>query len=184
MEKIPGWIKLRYMERRIPLHYAASIGYLDGVRCLLLKSASCAIESDIHGFFPLHLASDGGHVEVVQELLKIEYCLDPRELLDDDGRNFLHLAVASGKLSVVSYILKAADNELKEMINDKDNEGNTPLHLATLHCHPKIVHALTWDKRVKLELVNEDNETALDLCMQWSPEKTSLRQASTLLCFS
>ena len=127
------------MERRIPLHYAASIGYLDGVRCLLSKCASCAIERDIYGFFPLHLASDGGHVEVVKKLLKIEYCLDPRELLDNGGRNFLHLAVASGKFRVVKYILKVGDSELEEIINDQDDNGNTPLHLATLHFHPKVV---------------------------------------------
>ncbi|XP_057446081.1 protein ACCELERATED CELL DEATH 6-like isoform X1 [Lotus japonicus] len=149
-------------EERIPLHYAASIGYLKGVQDLLDKCASCVMERDIHGYLPIHLAAYAGHVTIVQELLKSKYCPDPREIVHKDGRNILHLAAQSGKFNVVKYIMQASDNGLQKMINEQDYNGNTPLHLATLCCHPRIVHSLTWDKRVNPCVVNKDGQTALD----------------------
>ena len=176
LTKIPAWIHLRDKKGKIALHYAASVGYLNGAQYLLGKCASCATERDNDGLFPLHCASSGGHVEVVEVLINKQYCVDPREILDRRGRNFLHVAVESGKLNVVRHVLEVADNEV--MINQQDFCGNTPLHLASSSRHPKIVHALTGDKRVKLNLVNTENQTTLDVCMQWSPINQSFRQAS------
>ncbi|XP_027348460.1 protein ACCELERATED CELL DEATH 6-like [Abrus precatorius] len=146
LNKMPNWIHPRDTEGRTALHYAASVGYEKGVD---------------YGFFPLHLASYAAHVEVVQQLLKQEYSLEPTETLDKDGRNILHLAVEGGKFRMVRHILQSTDTEVSNMINGQDANGNTPLHLATLHCLSKIVHALTWDKRVNLNLVNKRYQTAL-----------------------
>ena len=52
--------------------------------------------------------------------------------------------------------------ELEKLINERDEKGNTPLHLVAMHWRPKIVNSLTWDKRVQLELVNDAGLTALD----------------------
>ncbi|XP_054777051.1 protein ACCELERATED CELL DEATH 6-like [Prosopis cineraria] len=57
--------------------------------------------------------------------------------------------------------------------------GNTLLHLATLHWHPKIVHALTWDKRVNLTLPNFENETALDIAVRTHDQNPPLEQRLT-----
>ncbi|TKY49458.1 Ankyrin repeat-containing protein [Spatholobus suberectus] len=168
------WVHLRDNEGKTALHYAASIGYLNGVEYLLGSCISCSMERDNDGFFPLHLASAGGHVEVVSKLL--EHCLDPKEILDYYGRNIVHIAAQMGKFNVVRYILQDANYGLVDMINDKDANGNTPLHLATSYCRPKIVHALTWDKRVELSLVNSQNQTALDAYMQTQPENPTLQQ--------
>lgn len=77
------------------------------------------------------------------------------------GQNILHVAAASGKLNVIKYILETP--RLKSLINERDKDGNTPLHLATKHWHPKLVSALTWDNEVDLRLVNNDGLTALDI---------------------
>ena len=167
MERKPEWIHLRDVEGRIPLHYAASVGYLRGAQYLLKMCSSCANERDNSGFLPLHLASYEGHVEVVQKLLDLELCPYPGKTLDCSGRNILHIAAQSGKFNMVKYILLTIDDVVvREMINDKDVYGNTPLHLASMCCHPKIVHALTWDTRVNFTLVNEKYGTALDACGQ------------------
>ncbi|TKY49459.1 Ankyrin repeat-containing protein [Spatholobus suberectus] len=174
LKKKKEWIYLRDNEGRTAFHYAASIGYLNGVKELLGSCISCHVERDIDGLFPLHLAAAGGHVEVVERLL--EHCPDPREILDNYGRNIVHIAAQMGRLNVVRYILQNANHGLVKMINDKDANGNTPLHLATLHCHPKTVRVLTWDKRVDLSLVNRENQTALDAYMQFLHENPPLPQ--------
>jgi len=51
------------------------------------------------------------------------------------------------------------------MTNQKDNKGDTPLHLAARSSHPTNVYYLVNQskERMKLDLVNQNNETALDI---------------------
>ena len=174
MRKHPNLIKERDTDNEgmSPLSYAASIGYLDGVRYLLTKSTDCNYESDRNGFFPIHTASSKGHIEVIQAFL--QQCPDSIELLNDQGQNILHVAAMSGKAKVVSKMLKMP--ELVMLINEKDEAGNTCLHLASMGCHPKAVSILTWDKRVDLNLLNKEGETALDIAGNYSGEIPSFRE--------
>ncbi|CAJ1958227.1 unnamed protein product [Sphenostylis stenocarpa] len=172
--KVKRWIHLKDNKGRNALHYAAAIGYLHGVECLLQNCDSCDMEKDNDGLFPLHLASAGGHVKVIKKLL--EKCLDPREIVDKYGRNIVHIAAQMGQYNVIDYILKDANGVL-DLINDKDKDGNTPLHLAASHCHPKIVQALTWDKRVALDLLNKINQSALDAFEQFQQVNPSFPEA-------
>ncbi|WJX59049.1 hypothetical protein P8452_44433 [Trifolium repens] len=181
--KKPTWIHLMDTYERLPLHYASSIGFLQGVEILLYKCKCCTIQRDKYGHFPIHLASHGGHVEVVKKLL--EYCPDPTEMLDTyRRRNILHIASNYGKHEVVRYILQS--DQIREldknhkMINQKDSEGNTPLHLASKSCHSKTIFYLTWDKRVNLDVINQNNETALDVVNEISQlSNSSTRQQLT-----
>ncbi|KAK4577538.1 hypothetical protein RGQ29_027886, partial [Quercus rubra] len=138
LEKKPDWILHQDEEQRNPLHWAASMGYLEGVRNLL----------DKNGFFPIHMASAKGHVHVIRELL--QHWPYVEEMQNSKGQNILHVAAASGKLNVIKYILETP--RLKSLINERDKDGNTPVHLATKHWHPKLVSALTWDNEVDLRL--------------------------------
>jgi len=126
------------------------------------------MERDNNGFFPLHLASTFGHIEVLKKLL--ENCPNPREIVDNKGRNIVHIAAIMGQFNVVRYVLRDANDGVKDMINDKDYDGNTPLHLAASHSRPKIVQALTWDTRVDLHCLNNNNQTALDAFEQFKQE--------------
>ena len=146
LSRHPELIKEKDSKGMTPLSYAASIGYLEGVRYLLEKCADYTYESDQNGFFPIHIASSRGHIEVIKEI--ILRCPDSIELLDHQGQNILHVAAMKGKAKVVNYMLKTP--ELKMLINEKDKDGNTALHLASKGRHPKAVSILTWDKRVEV----------------------------------
>ncbi|KAL2330973.1 hypothetical protein Fmac_018554 [Flemingia macrophylla] len=172
------WIHVKGAEGKLPIHFAASIGYVHGVEELLRTCISCNMGRDKHGLSPLHMACAGGHTKVVKKLLEHEHCPDPREILDNRGRNMAHIAAVMGKFNVIRYILQDGKHGLVEMLNDKDYDGNSPLHLATLHSHPKVVHALTCDTRVVLTSVNENKETALDASLKYSFQNPTLCQAT------
>ncbi|KAM4111071.1 hypothetical protein ACJW30_05G040500 [Castanea mollissima] len=165
LRKMPHLITNQDNTGMTPLSHAASIGFLDGVQYLLEKASDCAYKIDLNGFYPIHTASKKGHIEVIEFFLN-QYP-DMSELLNRNGQNILHVAAVSGKAKAVAYMLKRDDLEM--LINEKDNYGNTPLHLASKERHPKVVSILTWDKRVSLKLLNNVGKTALDVAGDYSP---------------
>ncbi|XVE66194.1 hypothetical protein DITRI_Ditri08aG0061000 [Diplodiscus trichospermus] len=165
-EKDQSSFHLRCEEGKNPLDCAASIGYLEGVSFLLEKFRDAAYQRDRNGFFPIHIASYQGYARIVQELLW--HSPDSKELLNRQGQNILHLAAKRGRIQVVNYILKVPT--LDNFINERDEDGNTPLLLATINQHPKVVSVLTWDRRVNMQLMNKDGLTALDIAQKYNTD--------------
>jgi ankyrin repeat protein len=149
-------------EGRTSLSFGASIGYYQGFSYLFDKNRDKVYVSDDDGLFPTHMAAKYGHVQILEEILK--HCPEAIELLDRDGQNILHLAAKYGKLKVIKFILSCCkDKNKKKLINEQDVNGNTPLHLATINWHPKVVSMFTWDHRVDLKKRNYIGFTALDV---------------------
>eukprot|EP00261_Vitis_vinifera_P037666 XP_019078909.1 PREDICTED: ankyrin-2-like [Vitis vinifera] len=119
---------------RTPLHYAASIGYLEGVQTLLAKDQSNfdRYHRDDEGFLPIHVASMRGYVDIVKELLQVSS--DSIELLSKHGENILHVAAKYGKDNVVDFLLKK-----------KGVEYHTAFDIAVSVEHPTSLHQrLIW----------------------------------------
>lgn len=153
----PAFINLRDEDGKTPLDHATSVGNIDILQYLLEKDVECALKRDKNGFFPIHTAAAHGHVQAIRMLLG--HCPDPEEMLTYTGQNILHVAAACGKINVFRYI----QNTFGCLMNEKDMNGNTPLHMATMNWHPKVVSDMTWDKRVDLSVVNNNGLTALDV---------------------
>ncbi|KAJ6862934.1 hypothetical protein NC652_039719 [Populus alba x Populus x berolinensis] len=134
------------------LHLAASMGFLSGARLLVSRCPVAASQRNDEGNLPIHVACQKGHLEVVRELLI--FWLDPMDFLNEKRQNILHVAAASGQMKIVDEILRNRD--LEALINEKDYDGNTPLHLAAMYGRPEIVHALVSDKRVDKRIVNNE----------------------------
>jgi len=85
-----------------------------------------------------------------------------RDVTLDDGNTLLHDAVSNQKLEMIVYLI---DKELQ--INVKNNDGNTPLHLACMAidnkgCKKNIINLLL-DNNADNTIKNGKNELPLDL---------------------
>ncbi|XAR56647.1 hypothetical protein NMG60_11037209 [Bertholletia excelsa] len=154
----PQLIKEPDHQGRTPLHYAASSGDHRTARRLLQLDTDLAYMLDKEGQSVLHVAASKGHTCIIKEI--IECSPDSGELLDLRGQNVLHIAVLNGHVNVVKYVLETT--ELEGLINQGDDEGNTPLHLATRERQAWIVHYLMWDWRVDRRAKNNLGQTAVD----------------------
>ncbi|KAI9383812.1 hypothetical protein POPTR_013G133700v4 [Populus trichocarpa] len=148
------------------LHYASSRGFLEGVQFLLQKFLNGAYKRNHEGNYPIHLACKNDSVDVVKEFLKITPF--PKEFLNEKGQNILHVAAENGKGNVVRYILRQEKTLVEPLLNEMDEDGNTPLHLATSHGQSVAAFVLVRDKRVDSSIVNNENLTPYDIAEKQS----------------
>eukprot|EP01018_Ginkgo_biloba_P038123 Gb_35508 [translate_table: standard] len=116
-----------------------------------------------------------GHMGIVQEIML--HSPDCLELITNDGKTALHLAIENDKEEVVDHMLTT--QHISQYIIDKpDKEGNTALHLATMKTLPRMVSKLlTSAPRVNVNALNKNGETALDMAQRDSelhPEQLRL----------
>lgn len=104
------------------LHMAARRGKLAVVKLLIRAVAhpTAKISSGVQS--PLHLAAEGGHADVVTQLLAYGADLGAR---DSSGRTALHVAVHNRKGAAVDALLQAGTS-----VESSTNNDSTPLHYA------------------------------------------------------
>jgi hypothetical protein len=138
----------------LPLHSACNDGHIEIARHLLSLGAGIDI-SDRSGRYPIHHAARSGNLELFVLLLeagaKIDQKTDTPESNKDpqmaglirssgsdpnDGAQPIHIAAASGSISICQYLLK---NGIKADV--KDNNGYTPLQYATEY---KVHGEMRW----------------------------------------
>ncbi|KAF5181664.1 Ankyrin repeat, partial [Thalictrum thalictroides] len=106
----------------------------------------------------LHHAAYNGDVSIIADIIK--FCPSCLELVDNEGKNFLHIAAKWEKVQVVKHVLGARDIPVS-VLNDQDNDGNTPLHIAAITGNETLTRCFLFDPRVVKTTVNKDGQPVL-----------------------
>ncbi|GAB4837025.1 hypothetical protein Ancab_001940 [Ancistrocladus abbreviatus] len=120
--------------RSAPLHLSCKYGHLKIVRALLYVSLDMCLARDLQGRTLLHLAVINGRLDVVRELVPaVPQAVRERMSF---GETVLHLCVKHTQLEVLTLLVNEVDD--KDILNGKENEGNTILHLAVADKQVKV----------------------------------------------
>ncbi|KAM3268592.1 hypothetical protein P3S67_031533 [Capsicum chacoense] len=110
------------------LHFASLLGVKEVVSNMLGRKKALAYlpaGSENDWTTAIHISASAGKIDVLHELLN--RCPDCWEMLDSNGRNALHEAILYSQANVVDYLLKS--RKWDKLVEDPDNDGNTPLQL-------------------------------------------------------
>ncbi|XP_060075177.1 GA-binding protein subunit beta-1-like isoform X2 [Ylistrum balloti] len=111
---------------------AAKRGETEEVRTLMSNGAP--FTTDWLGTSPLHFATQYGHIETAEILLRAGISRDARTKVD---RTPLHVAAQEGHVDIVELLIQhAADIDAKDMLK------MTPLHWATEKGHLGVIESL------------------------------------------
>ncbi|XP_039165196.1 ankyrin repeat-containing protein BDA1-like [Eucalyptus grandis] len=148
-----------------PLHLAAAKGFLNIVVSLLRVNPDMCNVCDIYKRNPLHVAAMKGHVDVLEYLIQKRPNAAHSSI--EHGQTILHLCVMHNRLEALKFSIDILPSDL---INSRDQRGNTILHLAATYGEAKTMLFLT-NKGVKSNIKNSRGFTALDLLAQGKSEE-------------
>ncbi|KAI5332768.1 hypothetical protein L3X38_022897 [Prunus dulcis] len=160
-----------------PLHYAAFTGNVEATQLLMESDSSASYIMDLSSkMSALHVAAYAGHTKVMEELIR--YQPDTCDLVNSKGQTVLHSAILGGQGKVVKYILRTP--KLTGLINEADEDGNTPLHIAVKYKKVEIISILTADHRVDKAAVNKKVSKAIDIFLGQNSEEQGTIDSTVL----
>ncbi|BAB09341.1 ankyrin-repeat-containing protein-like [Arabidopsis thaliana] len=168
-----------------PLHEASSTGKTDLAMELMVLKPTFAKKLNSDGVSPLHLAVENHQVQLALELVKInpdlvlvagrkEFLLACPESIKDtnvNGETALHIAVMNDRYEELKVLTgwihrlhksDAASTEI-HVLNKRDRDGNTILHLAAYKNNHKVVKELLKCISLNRDIQNKGGMTALDI---------------------
>ena len=154
-------------KKRTPLHLASLAGHV-AVLDLLLPWHADPLAVDDENLTPLHLASQGGHLKAVKKLFKA--------ITKPNAANLataLHLSAEKGHVEVVKQLLSFEGIN----VNERDEEGRTPLLRAAEAGHFDVVELLLANPKV----TRDPRAAAGRTLLSYMAEKANADQVRLLL---
>ncbi|TMW85391.1 hypothetical protein EJD97_023238 [Solanum chilense] len=158
------------------LHYAVKQGLTELVSDMLGWKKSLAYlpagsESDWTTAF--HIAASEGDALMIYELLN--HCLDCWDMVNSNGQNALHVAILKGHNETLLNVLSLESIICDSLVDEADNEGNTPLHLLAASGN-RVPQMILDHPSAKKMAFNKQNQTPLDIALSstWTIKKEKL----------
>lgn len=168
-----------------PMHTAAANGYVEIVEELLkVEPGLCRLEGNGKRT-PLHCAAIKGRNEVISAMLLA--CPDCIADVNIQKEIALHLAVKNSQLEAVKMLVGwIIELNKTEVLNMKDERGNTVLHLATWRKQRQVIelllcHSTSSSGMVDVNARNDSGLTALDVLLMFPSEAGDREIAEILL---
>ncbi|XP_012457672.1 ankyrin repeat-containing protein BDA1 [Gossypium raimondii] len=149
-----------------PLHLAVTKGHTSMVLRLMEIDKDLVRVKGKNGKTPLHIITEvGNHNGLLERFLEI--CPQSIRDVTIENRNALHIAVENDRLDVLRVLLPTLrkTDYYREVVNQKDEDGNTALHLAAFHNQPEMLKLLLNCNADK-HATNQAGLMALDIADQ------------------
>ncbi|XP_030933509.1 ankyrin repeat-containing protein BDA1-like [Quercus lobata] len=168
----PSFVRKLNPDGLSPIHVALLNGKTQVVRWLLKVDGDLVRVKGREGMTPLHdAAATEDHLDLLVEFLKI--CPDSIEDVTIRNETALHVAVKCKMLEAFKHLVEwlRQNNSKKtrlwkrKILNWKDEEGNTVLHVAVSTNQPKAVRMLL-DSGVDINAKNVKDHTAGDILVK------------------
>lgn len=148
-----------------PLHYAAFYKFDSALEIIVKAQAQASVKSEVvckKITTPLCVAAKEGHKSTVIRLMELlpDLCV----VANYEGQNILHLAAVQKNKKLVCRILEHCPQiHIEQILNGKDINGNTPMHLLIYHgCYiPELMRNNKWP--VDMMIRNNKNWTPADM---------------------
>ncbi|OWM83070.1 hypothetical protein CDL15_Pgr011752 [Punica granatum] len=166
-----------------PLHLASAKGHVEVVKDLLRVSPTMGKVRNLDGWTPLHVAAIKGRAEVVAQIVR-----DVPELsgvLTDRSETVMHLCVLKSRREalkmVAGEIIRKGGDSDHQLVNWRDSDGNTALHIAVAKRHVEIVKFLLTIPGLNVNLQNKSGSTPLDILIHSPRELDDLEIQDSLI---
>ncbi|PON71064.1 Transmembrane protein [Parasponia andersonii] len=168
-----------------PIHMASANGYLEILRELLtVDRRLCRIEGR-NKWTPLHFAASRGRSDIIKEILVA--CPESLEDVTVQKESALLLAIRYSQFEAIDVVLRwIREKKRDDILNMRDEFGNSALHQATWRKHRQVVEWLigfgntTTGGTLIVNAVNKSGLTALDLLLIF-PSEAGDREIDVLL---
>ncbi|KAL2533272.1 Ankyrin repeat family protein [Abeliophyllum distichum] len=147
-----------------PLHLAAAKGHVDVVKELLSANSEVGFVRNSDGRTALHVAVIKGRAAAAAELVQVVPELTT--VLTDRGETCLHLCVKYNRVEILQILAEAMKKFDRDLVNWKDCDGNTSLHIAVAKKQIEIINSLLKVDGLEMNALNKNGLTALDILNQ------------------
>ncbi|KAF5746494.1 hypothetical protein HS088_TW06G00665 [Tripterygium wilfordii] len=157
------------------LHSASGRGQIEAVKELVASYDIITTATDDEGNTVLHVAAYRGYLAVVEFLIAASPSLS--SLKNNYGDTFLHMAVSSFRtpgfrrvdqqIELVKQLVSGKIVNVQDIVNVKNNDGRTSLHIAvTENIQASVVELLMTVPSIDLNIRDCNGLTPLDLLKQ------------------
>ena len=153
-------LNARNKQRQTPLHIAVSMGHKMAVEILLQSGCHTSLQ-DVEGNTPLHDAISKKREDIMQLLLQQGADVT---IANNNGFNSLHHAALRGNPQAVQVLLENLPRWW--VVDEKKDDGYTPLHLAALNNHHEVATLLISKGGANVDQQNLNMQTSLHLAVE------------------